>query len=682
MLLLYKKNKTAIVTALLSLAIFMFLFRTVSPIFKYIFSLFYIALIIKLIITKGKIPKNLFINISSFILPLSLFTYYLISFLISSKLYIEILIDIINIIFIFSFFLFYLIDCKDDISKHKFHLRFLLIVIFIFSLILSISEILRVYLDIRNIHYLDKPFLFNEKRDYNFASLIILFSIILTITGRSIYIRSSLFSSIYYILTIIALLLLGSRRAIFILSIIAALLVPLLMFKSSIKINRKQAYLYILITILLISSLTTYLFLIPSNIRINTLKRISIGNSVSAKTHLTQRILRFVQTFDDGCSFHILYDKLWATAFDPKNPECGWGNQSNKTVYPLSGLNYEFIPEGTVGYLMDRDTYSKTWDNLAISYTLIKSLELEKGDSIYFSAFCYVSKSFNGKYARIKTEGIQDRSCYYNLEQINSWQKLVIQDVAIKKGIIEFYFHWLKENCTDFNNLEGHLIYAYPSVVIKRGNSILFSTESINKTNNKIKFIRKNYFENTNNVLKTNAYQLHAGFDFQITKYNKNLKINDLVSNDTTYYPYRSNIKIKQGSRTFLNSRSDRWEFAFQIFSKEYNIIEKLFGGGFDYLNWYGYYFYKDKTKVDWPHNPFLSVLLYSGLLGLFIYTYFLYKVFYYYIKYRKEYGTFFIFFLITFFFSFFSSNSPFYSSRNGILCNFAFLYSLHTYTR
>jgi len=103
-----------------------------------------------------------------------------------------------------------------------------------------------------------------------------------------------------------------------------------------------------------------------------------------------------------------------------------------------------------------------------------------------------------------------------------------------------------------------------------------------------------------------------------------------------------------------------RWQFAWQIFTKEHTLSQKLFGGGFNFLNWYGYYFQRDKTRSDYPHNPFLSILLYSGILGLILYLIFMYKVFYYYIKYFKEYKILSVFFIITFFFSFFSAGSPF----------------------
>ena len=131
-------------------------------------------------------------------------------------------------------------------------------------------------------------------------------------------------------------------------------------------------------------------------------------------------------------------------------------------------------------------------------------------------------------------------------------------------------------------------------------------------------------------------------------------------SEDTTYTNFKSNISIDTISDSFFAARIMRWEFALQIFKKEFNLKQKIFGGGFNFLNWYGYYFLKDKTLSDYPHNPFLSILLYSGIVGLIIYFVLIYNVFKYYIMYRKEYYLFCVFFLITFFFSFFSAGSPF----------------------
>jgi hypothetical protein len=132
------------------------------------------------------------------------------------------------------------------------------------------------------------------------------------------------------------------------------------------------------------------------------------------------------------------------------------------------------------------------------------------------------------------------------------------------------------------------------------------------------------------------------------------------ISEDTTYYGYKSNLTVDINSNRFIGDRMMRWQFGWQIFSKEFNWRQKLFGGGFNYLNWFGTCFINDKSFSDYPHNPFMSVLLYSGVSGLVIYFLFIFWVIYYYGRYYKVYQVLSLFFLITFFFSFFSGNSPF----------------------
>jgi hypothetical protein len=136
--------------------------------------------------------------------------------------------------------------------------------------------------------------------------------------------------------------------------------------------------------------------------------------------------------------------------------------------------------------------------------------------------------------------------------------------------------------------------------------------------------------------------------------------VSKFISEDSTYYPLKANIIADTIFNSFSGPRTARWSFALKIYTQEYSWFKKIFGSGFNFLNWYGYAFYGDKKRSDYPHNPFLSVLLYSGILGLFIYLIFIYKVFQYYIKYFKEYKILSVFFIITFFFSFFSAGSPF----------------------
>ena len=74
--------------------------------------------------------------------------------------------------------------------------------------------------------------------------------------------------------------------------------------------------------------------------------------------------------------------------------------------------------------------------------------------------------------------------------------------------------------------------------------------------------------------------------------------ISGLIYEDTTYFGYKSNLNFVPVSDKFMGDRVNRWIFAWQIYSDEYNLRQKLFGGGFNFLNWYGYYFLKDKTSL------------------------------------------------------------------------------------
>lgn len=141
-----------------------------------------------------------------------------------------------------------------------------------------------------------------------------------------------------------------------------------------------------------------------------------------------------------------------------------------------------------------------------------------------------------------------------------------------------------------------------------------------------------------------------------------------LIQEDTTYFKYKSNLDIHNISNSFFGNRVMRLQFSMQIFLKEFNWRQKNFGGGFNFLNWFGYRFLNDKSFSDYPHNPFFSVLLYSGLFGLLIYSLFMFRVISYYFKYFRVYPILSIFFLITFIFSFFSGNSPFDPPIMGFL--------------
>jgi len=87
----------------------------------------------------------------------------------------------------------------------------------------------------------------------------------------------------------------------------------------------------------------------------------------------------------------------------------------------------------------------------------------------------------------------------------------------------------------------------------------------------------------------------------------------------------------EKASNTFFSPRLLRWNYALKLY-KDYSGSEKVFGSGFDYLQKFGKEFLETKG-FDYPHNIFLSVLLYSGIMGLLVFLWLIFETFKYYLK-------------------------------------------------
>jgi hypothetical protein len=252
-----------------------------------------------------------------------------------------------------------------------------------------------------------------------------------------------------------------------------------------------------------------------------------------------------------------------------------------------------------------------------------------------------------------------------NLSKRGVWRKFRLESKCYD-GQAPVYISFIKRNTVDFSNLNGYIIFAYPKYNIISKDTLV---EKSKFSNFYLDSISNN---NTQDHNKFKNIQIQAGI-FQsifpvITILDKKYEDHDPIRNiagrliplDTSYQHYKSDILIDTVSNKFLGDRIMRWEFAYKLFTKEYNLKHKIIGGGFSFLNWFGFEFEKDKSYIDYPHNPLLSVLLYSGLLGLFIFLIFICKVVKEYYKMVQDYFMFVIFFGITLFFSFFSAGSPF----------------------
>lgn len=108
----------------------------------------------------------------------------------------------------------------------------------------------------------------------------------------------------------------------------------------------------------------------------------------------------------------------------------------------------------------------------------------------------------------------------------------------------------------------------------------------------------------------------------------------------------------------YAYGRLAKWEFGWSLFLDS-SIIEKLFGSGFGYTSQYSETFFHSQ-KVDYPHNIFLSALLYSGIIGLAaLLLYFIVGI-WLAIRYFSSYPVLGLLYLLTFVFSVISGNSFF----------------------
>jgi len=686
-----------------------YLFRPAIPVFKYPFILLYFYLIIcSFIRYKGQIISSFREFVKNYFLVLFLILIFLVSFILSNKLYLIIFKDAFNGIILLSiFFLLSLrIATRNDLNRIVY---LLLLLVIVFSIVISVNGLCRL-LDIfpgGEVYPLTGNFAESATSafeiDNNFGILPVILGILalfffLFKTDSLLYI---LFGNFFLIVYTLSLFLSGSRRGLILLSMIIFFLAltqvsRVIKWKKTLgRVGSKSIYL--LITIIVLASISWYITFYTSNTFKNkTLEAIGSKNILNTKIKITSVISRYTSIFNKSLSFIDLYNIIWTPEFNSLDPESSWGTRNHKTIYPLTGKNVEIIPKGAKGYLMDSTCNSSSESTYCDSFSLLTKLTVKKGERYRASVNCFVSEDFDADIVRlsvgtdciIKNIVFGSPVAIYDFNSKGMWKRLEI-NFECNSGIVPIYISFVKNGVKDFSKLKGYVIFAYPQIENLMTKASAISNSELNfditedhSTKNEI----HSFSPVTNNkITRVSLFDLNISLKnrFLQNGSNQNDPIRNwaskFISEDTTYHPYKAIIVLDTNSIQLSEGRFIRWQFAWQIFIKEYDWPKKLIGGGFNHLNWYGYYFLKDKTKSDWPHNPFLSILLYSGIVGLLIYCFFLYKVFYYYLKYKREYPLLFIFFLITFFFSFFSGGSPFDPPIMGFFVILPFfIHSIH----
>lgn len=325
----------------------------------------------------------------------------------------------------------------------------------------------------------------------------------------------------------------------------------------------------------------------------------------------------------------------------PKSPK-GWGARIHSEVL-IEGAD---IPDlkGCYAYKMDKTTNADSWDGNAFSYTNISSLysgdTLINEGSFIASVYCFVSYDFNGSWVRINSEigPLITALDYYDMTQKGSWQKLQIEFNSTQ-GPHSVYLYWSKSGVKDFSSLKGYVMYAYPQYY------------KVNESQQGQPLSLLNQKKSTITTIS-----IASGFQDLFSRLkNINIAGDRTIIQDSLFY----DSFVIEDDQLFMGSRTERWRYAWYLYKNEYSWYQKIIGNGFDYLVRFNYKFY-DGERMDYPHNPFISVLLYSGIIGLIAYLWFIGLVFWYYIKYWKYHLFFFICFLVVFYFTFFSANTHF----------------------
>jgi hypothetical protein len=693
------QKKQIIEIYLISLTILCYLFRSSIPEFKYPFILLFFGLLVYCLAFKR---EKIFYQFSGFIreyyLAILLVVILIFSFLLSNKIYLLIFKDVINSIILLAllFLISFLVLTKDGLMKF-YNVFFRLIVIFAF--IISLDELFRILniFTINPIVEINASLLTYKGIDYNFALL----PVFLGMTGV-LYLmtsnKSKLLQIVYNLFLLffsISVFLSSSRRGMIILgSVLFVLLLAQFFSFSKKKIFIKKIGENSRVYLVLLASFTILSFFLITRTSYLTknrfLEKIGSKNILSAKVTIASRLFKYYQFIDKEILLSDFYNLIWTPEFDPRDPESSWGRRMHKTIFPLTGKGTDIVPPGSKGYLMDSTCDASRWSGNALSYTVIGDAKSEK-DTIIASVFCYVSEDFNGSWARIiagKGETTYANGKLYDLNNKGVWQKLTCK-VFSPDNDVSFLMYFAKHGVNDFSTLKGFIVFAYPQIEITGKGEVVYASgrkkqiidrKSQDRDLNylKTKSVPPEYYSAGLFLTRFNALgslmQNPGDQDDMVRKFTSRL-----VSEDTTYYGYKSDFSSQKVRNDFSELRIAYYHFALQIFIKEFNLRQKLTGGGFAFLNWYGYYFSNDKTKIDYPHNPVLSIFLYSGVIGLVLYLIFIYKVFFYYMKYILEYPLFIIFFLITFFFSFFSGGSPFDPPVMGFFALLPFfIHSVH----
>jgi len=190
-----------------------------------------------------------------------------------------------------------------------------------------------------------------------------------------------------------------------------------------------------------------------------------------------------------------------------------------------------------------------------------------------------------------------------------------------------------------------------------------------------------NIFNVSNRINSAVSYYLidvHKKEKVEINKRVANKKGDTISTETVSAKTVSAEVDIAEEIIPLTSSRQKLWSLGKEIY-QEYSIPQKIFGFGFTFMD----IFQKETEKYFYPHYLFLSVLLFSGIIGLIIYIAILLWSSIIYLFHLKKLAVLFFLFVINFIFIFFSFTDFFGASFYAFLFIIPLLYGyLHKYKK
>lgn len=547
--------------------------------------------------------------------------------------------DLYNALGIILFILLFNLLFKDIDSYFKFQ-KYLIRTFFLFSLFSLFLGYLKISLLLFNIkinsfiHY-HRLFSFSIVSDYNFYSLSVLIGLIISIfwffhSKKKI---NSYLMGLYWFLVFIAIIFTGSRRAVFIFGIAEIFFlyhVLISIFKNKL---RKQKYSSI--GILFISQFIIILFL----------GYITFGFSDLAKDHFVKKTQKEHTEFRTAVSFNLSrLVNLFYTIPNQKVHNLLWMQErtdnsfsKNKLVQSIKSFNDEFyLKEGK--YHIYNGDFNEGFQN----WKKWGDAKLELGFNQKDNILKIISNN--------RHSGIENNLYVSKGDTITLCAKIsVLKYSSTPRFIIKSYYP------------DEYAILKIPKLWENDNLWHTIKLKYIPKESQRLFFYLGGGDENVTKLLVKEVYieSKNCFTESKLTKSNINeydFKVFEIEPIETTDI---LNPTRKYSNTEIIGGRHEKFKFGLVLF-KDFNIKQKLFGNGFNYMSLYGKEFYPNENILDYPHNFLLSSLLYSGVIGFFCCLAYIFIVLYYFYSFRRQFSIFIILLILVTFFSVFSGNSIF----------------------